>query len=556
MIQKPARLSAGKIFRQETISFENIPKQSKLFLDFQNDSKELLSFYPEKNATLKNHAGQVLSNYKIDRTALCEVLTAANESFGAERKTFENINLLREADCVTVVTGQQAGLFSGALYTIYKAASAIKFAQNLRRQNIKAVPVFWIAEEDHDFEEVNKTYNLDKKGKLAKSENTPQSYRENVPVGLVEFDDSITQTIEDLFENLPRTEFTDETKSLLTKFYRAGETYSAAFAKIITRLFADHGLIILAPLNAELKTLCAPIFAEAIENAPEIGSRLMLRNRELEKANYPSQVLVEKDFYPFFLQSETGERQALRRNIENGTIKLQKSNKEFETSEMLEIARQSPEKLSPNALMRPIVQDYLLPTLVYFGGGAEIAYFAQNSVIYQILNRPVTPIRHRASFTVIERKHARTFEKYESNFKDLFQGKDVFAARIVEEFLNLNTAQTFAEVEKVLNTQLNILGRDLIGDEPTLAANFVTRRKKILWHIEALRKKYHRAEITKNQIVERRITTLFDAILPNDALQERTLSIVTFLNLCGLNFVEWIYDAVETDEINHQILYL
>ena len=147
-------------------------------------------------------------------------------------------------------------------------------------------------------------------------------------------------------------------------------------------------------------------------------------------------------------------------------------------------------------------------------------------------------------------------EKYESRFNDLFDGKNVFSARIVEKYLNRNTARTFAEVEEIVNAQLNLLEQKLITEEPTLAANLTMRKKKILWHIGALRKKYHRAEIEKNEIVERRIENIFTALLPQDALQERTVSIITFLNLCGLNFIDWIYEAVEADNLGHQILYL
>ncbi len=516
----------------------------------------MIEFYPEKNTPLKNYAEQVTANYKIDRAELCEVLTEINESLGSGRKTFENIEGLREKDCLAIVTGQQAGLFSGAIYTIYKALSAVKFADDLQKQNIKAVPVFWVAEEDHDFKEVSKTFNLDKEGKLVKSENTPQNYRKNVQVGLVEFDETINETIENLFKNLPRTEYSDKTKNLILKTYQPGETYSTAFAKFLAELFADYGLIILTPLNEKLKKLCAPIFEEAIGKSEEIGSALLLRNKEIEERNYQPQVLVEKDFFPFFIQNENGERQPLRQNTANGKVKIQKSKKEFEISELLETARNYPENLSPNALMRPIVQDYLLPTLCYFGGAAEIAYFAQNSVIYKILNRPVTPIRHRASFTIIESKHARTSERYQVDFTNLFDGQEKVSAQIVEKHLNQNTSQIFAEVEENINTQLNLLFRELIKSEPTLTTNLATRRRKILWHLSALRQKYHRAEIEKNEIARRRIESLFTALLPEKALQERTLCVVSFLNLCGENFIDWIYEAVEPDEVNHQILYL
>lgn len=560
MNQEAACVSTDEIFRQEKMPFEQIPHQSKIFLDFLKNKENIKDFYPEKNTSSKSFAEKVLENYRTDRQALCDALTRINKRINSSEKTFENIERLREADCLTVVTGQQAGLFSGAIYTIYKALSAVKLAAHLKKQNIKAVPVFWIAEEDHDFDEIKKTYFLDEKGKLSAAENTPKIFIENSPVGLIEIDETIEETVQNLFGKLfgklPLTEFTYEIKNLLTKNYQAGETFSTAFAKFIAEVFADYGLIILTPLDIELKTLCAPIFAEAVEKSTEIVAALLERNQELAKENYQAQVLVEKDSFPFFFQNETGERQALRTTADDGTIKSQKGKMRFKKSELAEIARTAPQKLSPNALMRPIVQDFLLPTITYFGGAAEIAYFAQNSTIYKILNRPVTPIRHRASMTVVESKHRRTFEKYEFDFENVFAGRDKIEAEIVEKFLNAQTAQRFSNVERIVAEQLNLLSESLKSNEITLAANLENRRKKILWHIAALREKYHRAEILKDETVKRRIETLFAALLPHDALQERAVNVVTFLNSYGTNFIRWIYDAVNSDEQEHQILYL
>ncbi len=556
MNQESACLSEKKLFKCETIAFNKIPHQSKLFLDFQADSPDLNKFYPEKYTNPNDFAEKVLANYKTNRRELCDILEEINQSFGAGEKTIENINLLRDEKCVAIVTGQQAGLFSGELYTIYKALSAVKLAEDLRRQNIKAVPVFWIAEEDHDFDEVKKTSLLDKEGKLAKFENTPQNYAENSPVGRVRLDETINETIEKLFENLPQTEFSDETKSLLFTTYKSGETYSTAFAKFLAKIFSGHGLIFVSPLNEQLKKLCAPIFAEAIEKSEEINSALLEKNRELGKENYQAQVLVAENSFPFFFQDETGTRQPLRKNLENSKFKIQNSKREFDKTELIEIARNAPQNLSPNALLRPVVQDYLLPTLCYIGGAAEIAYFAQNSAIYKILNRPATPIRHRASLTIVQRKHARTLEKYELKFAELFDGSEKISAGIIEEFISSNTAETFAGVEEIINAQLNRLDESLTEVEPTLSANLANRRKKIIWHIDALRKKYHLSEIKKNEILRRRLESLFAALLPNNALQERALNVVTFLNLFGVNFIDWIYETIETEEKEHKILYL
>ena len=566
MNHEPARAIGENSLKIETLSFDKIPRQSALFLDFQAGIPGIEKFYPEKRTQLKNFAEKVLSNYKIDRNQLCDTLAETNRNFSAADKTFESIELLRENDCLAVVTGQQAGLFSGSLYTIYKALSAVKLCEELKKQNIKAVPIFWIAEEDHDFNEIRKTFVLSSKKASSDSKtgdfnlieigNSPANYRENSPVGLIELDKTMSATIESLLKALPRTEFTKQIESLLAETYKTGETSSTAFAKLLAKIFADYGLIFLAPLDEKLKKLCSPIFVEAIENSDKINSALLQRNAELKDKNYAAQVLVAEDSFPFFYVSENGERLALRKNLKTGKIKIHNSKTAFDTETLKNIAETAPQNLSPNALLRPVVQDYLLPTICYFGGAAEIAYFAQNAVIYEILNRPATPIRHRASFTVIEPKNRRTLEKYDLSFADLFKGRETIYAQIVEGFLNKETARVFAEVEEIINTQLNRLDRHLLESEPALSANLANRRRKIIWHIGALRKKYHRAEIFKHEVVRRRIETLFTSLLPHDALQERTLNVIAFLNLYGEHFIDWIYASIDTNEKDHQILYL
>lgn len=560
MNQKSARAFQAGSLKLDTISFTQIPHQSKLFLDFQADLPSLAKFYPQKQTDLKRFSETVLANYKIDRNALCDSLTEINQKFEVGQKTLENIELLRKKDCLAIVTGQQAGLFSGALYTIYKALSAVKLCENLRKQNIKVVPIFWIAEEDHDFDEVKKTFVFGKSeppavaGGLISVENTPKDYAKNAPVGLVKLDETIDKTIKNL--TFPHTEFTENIEKILQETYKSGESYSSSFAKFLARIFSDYGLIFLAPLDKKLKKLCAPIFVEAVENSEKIAAALFARNSELQKENYAAQVLVEENFFPFFYQNKNGERQAMRRDLQSEKLKVQKSKTEFELAEFKEIAETNPQNLSPNALMRPVVQDFLLPTLTYFGGSSEIAYFAQNAVIYETLNRPVTPIRHRANFTIIEPKNRRTLAKYELKFADLFGGKEKISAEVVEKFLNSQTAKIFVEVEEIINAQLNRLDQNLSISAPTLSNSLANRRRKILWHIGALRKKYHRAEILKNETAKRRLETLFTALLPHNALQERTLNVLTFLNLYGENFIDWIYEAIDLDDKDHQIIYL
>ncbi|MGI9036474.1 MAG: bacillithiol biosynthesis cysteine-adding enzyme BshC [Pyrinomonadaceae bacterium] len=534
------------------MSYEKLPNQSRLFLDFQADAPNIRKFYPEKLS--ENFIKTVLANYKTDRNALCDALEDLNKNFGASEKTLENINLLRETDGAAVVTGQQAGLFSGALYTIYKALSAIRLAQDLRRQNVKAAPIFWIAEEDHDFDEVKKTFVVNSAGNLAEIENTPRAFEKNSPVGFVQLDETIKDTRAKLFDALRQSEFTEELKNLLRETYNARETFSAAFAKFLTKIFGKYGLIILSPLDEKLKKLSAPIFSEAVKKSDEIRAALLDRTKRLEADGFHAQVLVERDFFPFFL-IEGKSRFALKKN-ENGKYQAKGTKREFSLENLIKIAENEPQKLSPNALMRPVAQDFLLPTITYFGGAAEIAYFAQNAEIYRVLNRPATPVKHRASLTIVEPKNRRTLEKYHLKFSDLFAGYEEISARVVNEFLAGGAALKFSETAETINAQLNRLDKSLSEIEPTLSANLNMRRRKILYHVGALEKKFQLSELRKNDDARRRLEFLFASLLPRRALQERTLNVVYFLSLYGENFIDWIYDAVSTEEKEHQIMYL
>ncbi len=554
MNHKAAFIGNKNIFKQESISFEQVPNQTKLFTDFQNNSVASDNFYPSKNVPTSEILNEVLAEYQVDRDVLCDLLSDENEGYEAGEKTFRNIEKLRKKDCVAVLTGQQAGLFSGSIYTIYKALSAVKLAEELSQQGIEVVPIFWIATEDHDFGEIASTHFIDKNEHSVKiiSEQEPENI--NSPIGLIQIDEAIEESLNSLFDSLAKTEFTENIKTLLEETYRPGETYGSSFGKLLARILKDYGLIFVSPLNRKLRRLCSPVYKKAIANAESITDKLLQRDGELKKEGYHSQVLVDDNFFPFFYIDDENRRNPLRFNHDKSAVKSQISGIKFSIEDLIEVAETSPEKLSPNALMRPIIQDFLFPNVCYFGGGAEIAYFAQNSVIYKILNRPLTPIRHRAGFTVIEGKHRRTLNKYGLNFADLFAGKEDIMAEIIDKFINPDTSKMFDQTIATINKQIDKLNQKLIDIEPTLAENSENRRQKINWHIETLKKKFHSAEAIKNEVINRRIEHLFINVLPANALQERSINVLYFLNEYGENFIEWIYEAIEIDEKKHQII--
>ena len=536
--------------RVETLPFDRIPHQSRLFLDYLRDPLALRRFYPSAvrfHHELAERAPEVLAAHRTDRRELCDALEAMNRSWGAGGETLSNIARLREADCLAVVSGQQAGLFTGPLYTIYKALSAVKLTPS--------VPVFWIATEDHDFAEVATAEFIGCDCRLASASVSNAMHRENAPVGRVVLDDSINETIKRLLDVLPTTEFIPEIETLLRETWAPGRGYGEAFARMMTRLLGRYGLILLDPLDAKLKELAAPLYAEAAHRAPEISAALVKRSLELEEAGYHAQVVTTENAFPLFLHTEDGARHALTRTAQ-GRYKMKDAREEHSAEELSLMARREPQRFSPNVTLRAVVQDYLLPTVAYFGGAAEIAYFAQTAEVYRALHRPATPILHRASMTVVERRTWRTLERYGLGLGDLFEGLDAVLARVVEEHLGAETAGTFNRTEESINRELDALQEQLRHVDQTLADALETGRRKINHQLEGLRLRFHRAQMGRDRAAHRQLERAFAALYPEKTLQERHLNITSFLARHGSYVVNWIYDAINLGSPDHQIIYL
>ena len=542
----------------ETLPFEQIPHQSQLFLDYLRDPLALKRFYP--NAVKFHHelpvrASEVLGAYETDRNAICAILEDLNTGWGAPSATIANIELLRDPDCVTVVTGQQAGLFTGPLYTIYKALSAVKLAGCLRERGTKAVPVFWIATEDHDFPEVATAEFISRDCRLAAVSVDESHHPEGLPVGRVVLDDSIKRVVDELLELLPSSEFTPSLEDLLRSSWVPGQRYGEAFARMMTALLGQYGLIFLDPLDERLKRLAAPLYVRAAKRAYQIATTVEARSRELEAAGYHAQVLTSENTFPLFMHDSAGSRHALIRT-EEGKYRTKDTDLVFAAEEIAAMVSSNPERYSPNVTLRAVVQDYLLPTIAYFGGSAEIAYFAQTSEVYRVLDRPVTPILPRSSLTMIERHTRRVLERYGLKLVDLFAGLESVSSRVVEEYLGRDTAKTFTEAEDTVNRQLDKLREHLRAIDPTLADALETGRRKIKYQLEGLRGRFHRAQMARNEAAHRQLERAFDQLYPHKALQERHVNITSLLARHGSYVTDWIYNAISLSSSDHQIVYL
>ena len=547
----------GAGLRIETLPFERIPHQSRLFLDYLRDPTALRRFYPGAvrfHHELPGRAPEVLEAYRTDRNALCDALEAMNTAWGAGRETLDQINRLRASDCLTVVTGQQVGPFTGPLYTIYKALSAVKLAGCLTQRGTEAVPVFWMATEDHDWAEVQTVEFIGCDGRLARASVPAEMHKEGAPVGGVVLDSAVNDTIQRLLDVLPTTEFSHGLEEIVRDAYKPGRTYGEAFARMMTTLVGRYGLVLLDPLDARLKRLAAPLYSEAARRAPEIARALEARSRELEESGYHAQVFTSADAFPLFLHEE-GVRHAVARTAE-GRYHAKGSEVEHTAAELAALAEREPERFSPNVTLRAVVQDYLLPTIAYFGGAAEIAYFAQTAEVYRLLARPVTPILHRTSMTIVERRTGRTLERYGLHLTDFFAGLDSVIARVVEEYLGAETARSFAQTEASVHHALDELQGQLERFDPTLGHALETGRRKIMHHLEGLRARFHRAQMARDRAIYRQLERASTALYPEKTLQERRINVTSLVARHGRFVIDWIHDAIDLGSHDHQIVYL
>jgi bacillithiol biosynthesis cysteine-adding enzyme BshC len=546
--------------RVENIPFEQIPQQSKLFLDYLRDPVSLRRFYPEAvkhHYDLPERRDRVLASYQSDRARLCAALEAMNRNWGAGEKTIQHLARLRESDCLAVVTGQQAGLFSGPLYTIYKALSAIKLAECLTQRGFKAVPVFWIASEDHDFEEVAAAEFINRDCALGRVSVAAGIHRDGLSVGAVTLDENIAGVVDELLRSLPQTEFAGDLRSLLHDAYAPQKGFAESFARMMTRLTAARGLILLDPRDADLKQMAAPLYAEAARRSSDIANAIVDRSRELETAGYHAQVTPSENSFPLFLHDENGARQALTRNSSGHyQTKAAKEKDGYTAEEIADWAQREPERFSPNVTLRAVVQDYLLPTIAYYGGSAEIAYFAQTSEVYRLLDRPATPILPRASLTFVEKHTWRSLERYTVKLQDFFAGLDHVRARVVAEYLGKETAAAFEHTTETFNKELDDLQDQLRRVDPTLADALDKGRRKINYQIDGLHTRFNRAQVARDEAVQRQLEHAFDLLYPQKALQERHINITSFIARHGLYFIDWIFDAIELESKDHSVVYL
>src|SRR6266704_1979893 len=507
------------------LPFRQLPHQPKLFLEYLDHFEKVKSFYfHAPNMPAVTRAARRLDYPDERRAEISSILRRQNVALGAGAETLSNLDRL-EKGAVAVVSGQQVGLFSGPAYSVYKARTAVQIAEELTREGIPAVPVFWMATEDHDLDEVRHSTWFDQ-GKLVRFE-LPAGEETGRPVGRIPLGAQIDRFVQEAAELLAN-QGSDLLAQYLTESYRPEETYGSAFGKLFARLFAQHGLILMDPLDAGLHKIAAPLYQHALAERDALNEKLLQRGKDLDRAGFDAQVKVTARSTLLFRMDEGG-----RHVVTASTNNFQSGDKTWEREELVHKTHIEPEKFSPNALFRPVVQDYLLPTAAYIAGPAEISYFAQSEVIYRHLLGRMPVMLPRAGFTLIDAKANKLLRRYGLSIEDVWAGSQGLRHKMEGKSLPGSLAKKFDRDQKQIAKMLGQLGKQIAKLDPTLKGTVERARKRIEYHIEKLRRKAGRAQDQKSGLMGDHERYLESLLYPRKSLQSRELCLLPFLARWG-----------------------
>ncbi len=513
----------------------SLPHTSRLFDDYSYRFDRVARFYrydPHDPASFRRAAAE-LDSYPDDRRArLIDALRPINPDS-------RSLETLAKPGTVAVVTGQQVGLFTGPAYTIYKALTAVRIAQRLCDHGLAAVPVFWLATEDHDFAEVNHAWMFGPEHQPIRLQ-ARAALEDHRPVGDLELADIPIDELRSLLGGFP---FGAEVAAAVSATYTAGAPMGAAFRALLKRVLAPFDLVYVDPLAPEFRALGAPLLRAAVERSSDLKRRVLERNRELESAGYHAQVHIEPGTSFFFLL-EGGHRLTLK--ARNGV--WEGAERRYSTAELMEAA----ERLSPNALLRPVFQDYALPTVTYVGGPAELAYLAQAEPVYRELLGRMPVAVHRASFTLLDSRAGKLMERYGLSWPVIFEGEDGISSAISRRLVPENVGQAFQRASTAVDSALDHLSRELEAFDPTLKAALARSRSKIAYQFSKIEAKTAREALRRNDRAVREANFLAGLLYPEKHLQERLYTILPFVAKHGFDLASRLYDNVRLDCPDHQ----
>ncbi|MCG8608399.1 bacillithiol biosynthesis cysteine-adding enzyme BshC [bacterium] len=529
------------------------PGASKLFTDYIENFERVAEFYNGDYREPIDFVGRsdFIKSRNLPIARLVPILKEQNQQFGCGISTLEKIDLLLERRASAVVTGQQTGLFTGPLLTIYKALTTIKLAVRLNRTCEGCyVPIFWLASDDHDFREVNHINLLNKNNQVSQLTYAGYDADRRTPVSAIEVNAQISSVLELLESATHPSGFKSTVLDLLAAVYEPGAGFSKAFGMLLTHLFKSFGLILIDASDPRIKAFGASIFKEEIARKSPSTNAAQETSKRLLDLGYHNQVNVQSNVLNLFFVD--GERQTIESR--ESIFSLKGSDREFTLDELLKKLQDQPDSFSPNVLLRPIFQDSLLPTVAYVAGPAEIAYYAQMKGVFDSFELTMPIIYPRKRITLLEPKIEKVLDSYDLSVSDLWGNEDHLIKQIVKAKLPQTLEKRIENASLCVNKNLQALEDVVVEFEPTLVNTMENVKGRISGQMEVLEKKILQAYKKRNEVIHLQIKKAKNNLYPTNEAQERILNIVPFLIKHGFGFVDQLYEAMNISDFDHQVI--
>ena len=515
-------------------------KATKLFTDFLSATEKTRGYFGpifDDDAAL----AQLLStlhkgSYPREELALALADIAADSEAPAAVST--QIDKLRNKDSSVVFAGQQPGLFTGPLYTIYKALSVERWAANLSdKYSVPVIPCFWLASDDHDFNEINHI-KLPNERDIVTVEYTSKQASFGQAIDRIKLDTDIQSLTKELFDFFPASEFKQDVLGILDETYTAGLSYPLAFTRLWYRMFPQSQLVFVSPCHPQLKKLAEPVIEHALRDATHLFSIYDETSRRLENDGYHRQ--VHKNPAQTFVFYQHAERQNIRLDENNNFIL--KEEEPLTIDRLSRMLTEDPQDFSGNVLLQPLIQNTLFPTLGVVLGPSEIAYYAQIGDLHDYLDVPRPTIMPRTSVTFVQKNVSRRLSQHGIRLDALQRDVNEEIARISKTSFPEKLDNIFQLAEQNISSTFEDIQSALEQFQPGLDKTTQTAKLRVRRELQNLAKKTQAAHGRKEENTEKQIRHLALHLFPEGELQERYFNIVYYWVRYGPAFLSSLYE--------------
>ncbi|MEH7386288.1 bacillithiol biosynthesis cysteine-adding enzyme BshC [Bacillus sp. JJ1521] len=516
----------------------SLPSSNRLVNDYLSNKMDIEKYfdYDIQSPLVFEVRKKDLEKRSFEREKLVEHLYSFNKRLNYHPHTLDNINKLIDPRSVVVIGGQQAGVLTGPLYTIHKIVSIIKLAKEQEEKlNIPVIPVFWIAGEDHDFAEINHLYVNLQNGIRKRA--VPQYNNRKMMVSSIEIEqEGFMEWIEEVFETYGETNHTNSLLELLNGFVENSKTYVDFFIQITNELFGRSGLVLVDSGSKEVRTLQSTYFKKMIGKNREIHDALLLQQEVLSSYQYAKTIDMNASSANLFY-TQDDERILLEYNVEHDVFSGKNNECILCGDELLEVAENQPELLSNNVVTRPVMQEFLFPTLAFISGPGEVSYWAELKKVFEVMEIKMPPVVPRLMMTIVERAIESNIEEIGLTIQAVLSGE---LAKAKEKWLEKQTAdvdgiisEAKKEVEQIHKKVRNV-GLDV---DPGLADLLLKNAQNIQSQFDFLKNTFNRSILSRNEIELNRFNRVEKSILPLGSPQERLWNVFYYLNKYGADFI-------------------